>query len=86
MSAGYFAAQNQSSASAASAVAVTPSDSVLISPPPRALYIGTTGNLKVTMLDGTVVTFNTVPVGIFPISVTLVWSTGTTASNIVALY
>lgn len=44
-----------------------------------ALYTSLGGNIKVTMCDGTAVTFNAVPVGTFiPIQVTRVWSTGTT--------
>lgn len=67
------------------AVAVTPSDStVLVNT--RGLYVGTSGNLVVEMADGQTVTFTSVPIGIFPIQVTKVLSTGTTASNIVAVY
>ena len=76
------------------AVAVTTSDTVNIAPPAtldanepaRALYIGTTGNLVVITAGGDTVTFNAVPVGILPVSVTRVKATSTTASNIVALY
>lgn len=62
------------------------------SPTCRSLYVGTTGNITVVMahenLKGTqsTVTFSNVPVGIFPIQVAQVRSTGTTASNIVALF
>ena len=52
----------------------------------RALYIGVTGNVKVTMPDGTAVTFTGAPVGVLPVKARRVWSTGTTATNIVALY
>lgn len=68
--------------------AITPSDSVAIpGGPVKALYIGTAGagTLKVTTIDGSVLSFAGVTVGIFPISVKLVWSTGTGASNIVGL-
>ena len=68
---------------AAGAVAVTPSDSTAVEF--YGLYIGTTGNVKVTMLNGDVVTFSTVPVGFMPIAVKLVWSANTTASNIIGL-
>lgn len=71
--------------SAHGAVAVTESDSTVI-PETRALYVGTTGNLNVTMADGQTVLFTAVPVGIFPIQVTKVLSTSTTASTIIALY
>lgn len=69
---------------ASRAIAVTPADSDLTLPF-RGLYVGTTGNIKVTDLYGNAVTFNSVPVGFFPVGVTRVWSTGTTASNIVGL-
>lgn len=79
------------------AVAVTPADADLANTPTRGLYVGTTGNMKVTMyggidkdgnaVTGQAVTFNTIPAGaILPLRVVRVWSTGTTASNIIALY
>lgn len=72
---------------ATKAVAVTPSDSAdLARNAIKGLYVGTTGNVKVTTVGGLTVTFNTVPVGFFPVQVKRVWSTGTTASNIIALY
>lgn len=67
------------------AVAVTPSDSVAITYP-RSLYVGVSGDVKVTMKGGGVVTFKAVPVGVLPIRPVLVWATGTTATNILALY
>ena len=68
-----------------SATTVTPSDSTVI-PTTRALYIGVTGNLTVKMADDeNTLTFSNVPVGIFPIQVIQVLSTGTTASSIIAL-
>lgn len=76
-----------SSCPATGAASVTPHDTnQLAGGTCRALYIGTTGNVKVTMANGNEVTFSSVAVGILPISVKLVWSTGTTASNILALY
>lgn len=70
-------------------VAVTISDSTVI-PITRALFIGTGGNLVVHMggetSAATTVTFTNVAAGIFPIQVDMVYFTGTTASNIVALY
>jgi hypothetical protein len=51
------------------------------------IYIGTSGNLKVTMLGGQVVTYLNLTSGSFlPIQVKKVWATGTTASNILSLY
>jgi len=51
------------------------------------LYIGTGGDLKVTMIGGQTVTFFNIANGaFFPIQVKKVWATDTTASNIVALF
>ena len=74
------------------AVGITPNDSVTFSPC-RALYVGTGGDIKVEMAKdfnasgGEVVTFMTVATGsIIPISVKRIYTTDTTAANIVALY
>lgn len=65
--------------------AVTPSDSNTLGS--RGLWVGTGGNVTVDFLDGgTNIALNNVPSGtLLPIAVTKVYSTGTTASNIVAL-
>lgn len=65
---------------------IAPADADNIEPQPRALYIGTTGNLSVIMADGSDLIFNNVPVGIFSIQCRRVKSTGTTASDIIGLY
>jgi len=73
------------------AVAVVKSDTTVLSPPGTSqqggaiLYIGGTGNLSVTTDAGNVVTFNNVPVGFFPVSVSQVRA-ATTCTNIVALW
>lgn len=72
---------------AADGFSVTPNDSTDLSRVAR-LYVGGTGNLVVTlrdMTDGTSITLNSVAVGYQPLLVKRVWSTGTTATNIVAL-
>jgi hypothetical protein len=70
---------------AANAVAVTKSDSTVLTTT-RALYIGGTGDVAVTMAGGGNVTFSAVPVGtLLPLRVTKVLSTGTTATLILAL-
>lgn len=74
-----------STAPSVKAVAVTPHDTTLI-PQTRALYVGVTGNLNLTMADGVDVVFSNVPVGIFPVQVLRVKSTSTTATSIVAMY
>lgn len=68
------------------AAAVTPSDSAdLPGGICRSLYVGGIGNIKITTSKGTEVTFNDVS-GTLSVKAKRVWSTGTTASGIVALY
>jgi hypothetical protein len=70
-------------------VAVTPSDTVDISStlgPTTRIYVGTAGNLVVTMVSGAVLTFTGLPAGMHNLAITRVWATGTTALGIVALY
>lgn len=68
------------------AEAITPNDSTSFNKT-RGLYVGSAGALRVTMANGVDVTFGAVIAGSFlPISVSKVFSTGTVASNIVALY
>ncbi len=51
-----------------------------------SLYVGGAGDVKVTMVGGQTVTFVGVPAGTFmPIQVKRVWSTGTSATSIVAI-
>lgn len=64
---------------------VVPSDSVNLPAPTRGLHIGSGGNISVEMANGTVLIPN-VQVGIQPIQVLRVNATGTTATNIVALW
>lgn len=73
---------------AVKAVLVTPNDTVdLADGNTKGLYVGGTGNVAVTMADGNDITFNALSVGtIHPISVKRVKATGTTATNIVAVY
>lgn len=68
------------------AAAITSSDAVDMTTPTRSIYVGTTGNLTVKMYGGEVVTFNSVPVGIFPIQIVRVNTTGLTAGGLVALW
>lgn len=78
--------QADETAPSSSAAAVTPNDGVDLANVPRGLYIGTGGNVVVTM-DSSDITFANVPAGtILPIECTRVKATGTTAANIVALF
>lgn len=72
--------------SAYHAEAVTKSDTTVLKTT-KGLYVGTTGNVVVTMNSGaTPITFTAVPAGaILPIQVTKVLA-ATSASNILALY
>lgn len=66
--------------------AITTSDTVPIELT-RALYVGGAGDVKITYSDGSVDVIQSVPAGaILPVRVSLVWSTGTTATKISALY
>lgn len=78
------------------AAAVTPSDTVDIPSVSTqdgsgnngcVLYVGTGGTLKVTTIGGDEVTFTGIVSGTFvPVQVLRVWATGTSASNIIALW
>ena len=50
------------------------------------LYIGGAGDLKVDTIAGSTVTFKAVPVGFFPVQVKKIYSTGTVATDIIALW
>lgn len=69
------------------AVAVTPNDSADLTDIGAALYVGGDGNVRVKMAGGNTVTFTGVVAGtVLPILVDRVYSTSTTATNILALY
>ena len=66
--------------------AVTPADSVDLTNKARGFYVGGAGNVKVTMFGGTDITFVGMLGGVhYPYAITKVFSTGTTASNIIAM-
>lgn len=68
------------------AAAVTPSDSGAIATT-SGLYIGVSGDVTVDMEDrGANVLFKAVPVGVLWVAANRVYATGTTATNILALY
>lgn len=72
---------------ASGSVTITKSDSTVLAPPARAIYVGGAGDLAVRMSgDATTPTFVGVAAGtVLPISVDKVLSTGTTATSIVGL-
>lgn len=68
------------------AAAVTPSDSVNLTTP-AVIFVGVAGAVKVTTAQGSAVTFIGVLAGsCLPVQVLRVWSTGTTATSMVAVY
>jgi hypothetical protein len=69
------------------ATLVTPGESALTDGPTRAVYVGGSGHLNVTMVGGTTVLFSNVAAGtVLPLQVTHILSSSTTATLIVALY
>jgi len=72
---------------ASGAVSIDPSDAAVIEPHPRGLYFGAGGNVRVEFIDGTIVTMVDASAGIeHAWQVKRVFATGTTATDIVALY
>ena len=70
-----------------SASVVVPSDTTLFTTLPRALFVGTGGNLSLLGEDGTSTTWKNVPSGaIIPFRASRVNSTLTTATDILAIY
>jgi hypothetical protein len=70
----------------AGGVSVTPNDSTDLTRNARGVYCTAAGTLKVTMANGDVLTFTSVACQYHPIEVKRIWSTGTTATGIIALY
>ncbi len=67
--------------------AITTSDSTDFSASPRAIYVGGAGNISVYTSANTTVVFNNCQAGtVLPIKVKRVNTTGTTATNLIALY
>ena len=65
---------------------VTPNDATDLTSAAMALYVGTGGNIQVTTVGGTTLTFTNVQGGSYlNVQVKRVWSTSTTASGIIAL-
>ncbi|MEL7513660.1 MAG: hypothetical protein AAGK03_03535 [Pseudomonadota bacterium] len=66
--------------------AVAPSDANDLPVPTRALNVGGAGFVRVTMIDGDVVTLSVAAGVVFPLRAVRIWATGTTATDIVALH
>lgn len=66
--------------------AITPSDTAVIRQT-RGIYVGIGGDIKVQGLSGRSVTFVNVPGGtILPVQAEMVYSTGTVATDLIALF
>jgi len=74
-------------APARDAVAVVPNDSTDLSVLPRALFIGQTGDVSAVLAGGQSLVFRNVQAGsILPVRAVRVNATGTTATDLVALW
>ena len=69
------------------AVAVVPSDTANLAVPAKRLWVGGVGNLTIMTGGGETTVFTAVPAGtLLPVQALRVFSTGTTASLIVAMW
>ena len=68
------------------AYAIAPSDTTDLPQAIKSIYVGVSGDVKVTTAIGDVVTFKAHPVGYMLVKATRVWATGTTATNLLGLY
>jgi len=72
---------------AARAAAITPSDAVDLVAATRGLYVGGAGDVKIITAGADTVVFAAVPAGsVLPVQAARVLATGTTATNLVALW
>lgn len=68
------------------AASITPSDTINL-PQVSVVFVGVSGNVKVTTAQGSDVTFTGVNAGtVLPVQVRRVWSTGTTATSLTAIF
>lgn len=66
---------------------VTPSDTVDLPNVTRGIYVGTSGDVRVDLKGGTTVTFRALAAGLqHGMAVTRVHATGTTATDILAVW
>jgi hypothetical protein len=65
---------------------VTPSDTVDLATP-SVIYVGVSGSVKVSTVQGDAVTFVGLLAGsVIPVQVSRVWATGTTATTLLRIY
>ena len=68
------------------AAAITPSDSTDLTAATRAINVSDPGYVKVTLVGGDTVTLYVAAGVIFPLRAARIWSTSTTATEIVGLW
>lgn len=72
---------------ASGAFAITASDTADLRQVTRGLYVGVQGNVRVALEDGSIVTLVAMAAGVVhPFAVKRVYSTSTTATDLVAVY
>ena len=82
-----FVPTNKVTQQAIKAVDVVPATLETLAIPGAVLYIGTGGNIKVDTVSGDTVTFKNIADGsVLAVQVKKVYNTGTSASDIIALY
>lgn len=87
MTTGSKVERREDAASGVGALDITKHDTNELATYSRWIFVGGTGAMKVTCVDGSVATFTGIPAGaILPVAAKLVWSTGTTATNMTAIY
>lgn len=67
-------------------LSVTPDDGADLPVASRGINVGTSGAVRVTTVGGTTETVYVAAGSAFPLRVSRIWQTGTTAANIVAMY
>lgn len=65
------------------AFAITPNDATDLQEVTLSLFVSVGGAVKVTLYDGSTVTYATLPAGRHPLRVKRVWATGTLATGII---
>jgi hypothetical protein len=77
---------NDLAASFRGGAAIVTNDSADLARVCKAIWVGGTGAIKLVTVDGDTLTFAAVPVGFFNVRAKRVWATGTTATNLIAVY
>lgn len=66
--------------------AITTSDTATLTHVTRWIWVGGTGDITLTTLNGDIVLLKNVPVGLLPMCAQKVFATGTTATLLTGLY